>query len=188
MLLSHQALRRANLTSSLRLAVFVCKVRRYSTPSPRNKSKVWSSVDHAVHDIKSGSVLLCGGEQSLARTSHKDIFEIRFWLGWHSRLMLLPLNYGKQSVLYQMSDTLLGALAKRKDVKDLIGVSNNSGGDDSGLGELLKYTLVDQYLTNTEDKLINTNQLSKIIASYPGRSNLFLYIKAPCSKLRFLGM
>ena len=34
-----------------------------------------------------------------------------------------------------MSDTLLGALAKRLDVKDLVGVSNNSGGGDSGLGE-----------------------------------------------------
>ena len=34
-----------------------------------------------------------------------------------------------------MKDTLLGALAKREDVKDLIGVSNNSGGNNSGLGE-----------------------------------------------------
>ena len=104
MLLSHQALYRTNLTS-LRLAVLVSapgKVRTYGTPSntsPRNKSKVWSSADHAVQDIKSGSVLLCGGEQ--ARTSHDDslnIFEIRLWLGWYSRLMLLPTNYGKQSV------------------------------------------------------------------------------------------
>jgi acyl CoA:acetate/3-ketoacid CoA transferase alpha subunit len=74
-----------------------------------------------------------------------------------------------------MSDTLLGALAKRKDVKDIVGVSNNSGGGDSGLGELLKYTVVEQYLTTLEDKLINTNQLSKIIASYPGRSSLYSY-------------
>jgi 3-oxoacid CoA-transferase len=141
MLLSHKALYRANLTS-LRLAVLVStpgKVRTYGTPSntsPRNKSKVWSSADHAVQDIKSGSVLLCGGEQT--RTSHDDslnIFEIRLWLGWYSRLMLLPTNYGEQSVWYPMSDTLLGALAKREDVKDLVGVSNNSGGGDSGLGE-----------------------------------------------------
>lgn len=40
-----------------------------------------------------------------------------------------------------MSDTLLGALAKRGDVKDLVGVSNNSGGDDSGLGEYLNMLL-----------------------------------------------
>jgi hypothetical protein len=63
------SLHRADLTSSLRLAVFVGKVRWYGIPtsaSPRNKSKVWSSADHAVQDIKSGSVLLCGGEQGLA--------------------------------------------------------------------------------------------------------------------------
>jgi 3-oxoacid CoA-transferase len=53
-------------------------------------------------------------------------------------------------------DTLLDALAKRRDVKDIVGVSNNSGGDDSGL-----------------DKLINTDQLSKIIASYPGSNKNF---------------
>ena len=41
-----------------------------------------------------------------------------------------------------MSDTLLGALAKREDVKDIVGVSNNSGGGDSGLGGLLKYVVV----------------------------------------------
>ena len=34
-----------------------------------------------------------------------------------------------------MTDTLLDALAKRGDVKDIVGVSNNSGGGDSGLGE-----------------------------------------------------
>jgi hypothetical protein len=34
-----------------------------------------------------------------------------------------------------MIGTLLGALAKREDVKDLIGVSNNSGGSNSELGE-----------------------------------------------------
>ncbi|TFK27426.1 succinyl-CoA:3-ketoacid-coenzyme A transferase [Coprinopsis marcescibilis] len=53
-------------------------------------------------------------------------------------------------------DTLLGALAKRKDVTNLTGVSNNAGNYDSGL-----------------DKLLNTNQLSKIIASYPGSNKNF---------------
>ncbi|KAF9483937.1 3-oxoacid CoA-transferase [Pholiota conissans] len=54
-------------------------------------------------------------------------------------------------------DTLLEALAKRKDeVKDLTGVSNNAGGGNSGL-----------------DKLLNTNQLSKVIASYPGSNRNF---------------
>ncbi|CAA7265345.1 unnamed protein product [Cyclocybe aegerita] len=54
-------------------------------------------------------------------------------------------------------DTLLEALAKRKDeVGELTGVSNNSGGGDLGL-----------------DKLINTGQLSRIIASYPGSNKNF---------------
>ncbi|KAJ3512907.1 hypothetical protein NMY22_g15198 [Coprinellus aureogranulatus] len=53
-------------------------------------------------------------------------------------------------------DTLLSALAKRKEVTDLTGVSNNAGQANSGL-----------------DMLLNTNQLSKIIASYPGSNKNF---------------
>jgi hypothetical protein len=36
----------------------------------------------------------------------------------------------------EMTDTLLGALAKRKDVNNLTAVSNNAGSDDSGLGNV----------------------------------------------------
>ncbi|KAJ7739680.1 hypothetical protein DFH07DRAFT_965663 [Mycena maculata] len=63
-------------------------------------------------------------------------------------------------------DTLLGALAKRKDVNNLTGVSNNAGSGDSGLG-----------------KLLNTEQLGKIIASYPGGNKKFesLYLKGQIS-------
>ncbi|KAG6829852.1 hypothetical protein H0H92_003295 [Tricholoma furcatifolium] len=53
-------------------------------------------------------------------------------------------------------DTLLRALAQRKDVTDLTGVSNNAGAGDSGLG-----------------KLLNTKQLSKVVASYPGGNKMF---------------
>ncbi|KAG5651094.1 hypothetical protein H0H81_009870 [Sphagnurus paluster] len=54
-------------------------------------------------------------------------------------------------------DTLLAALAKRKDeVKNLTAVSNNAGAGDSGLG-----------------KLLNSEQLSKIVASYPGGNKKF---------------
>ncbi|KAF8914046.1 hypothetical protein CPB84DRAFT_1669811 [Gymnopilus junonius] len=99
--------------------------RGFSTPADLNipnKSKVWGSADEAVKDIKSGSVLLCGG-------------------------------FG----LAGIPDTLLGALTKRKEeVKDLTGVSNNAGGNNSGL-----------------DMLLNTNQLSKVIASYPGSNKNF---------------
>ncbi|KAJ6488563.1 succinyl-CoA:3-ketoacid-coenzyme A transferase [Mycena vitilis] len=59
-------------------------------------------------------------------------------------------------------DTLLSALARRKDVTNLTGVSNNAGSGDSGLG-----------------KLLNTDQLGKVIASYPGGNKKFesLYLK-----------
>ncbi|KAF7359303.1 Succinyl-CoA:3-ketoacid-coenzyme A transferase [Mycena sanguinolenta] len=63
-------------------------------------------------------------------------------------------------------DTLLAALAKRKDVDNLTGVSNNAGSGDSGLG-----------------KLLNTKQLGKVIASYPGGNKTFesLYLKGQIS-------
>ncbi|TFK34822.1 succinyl-CoA:3-ketoacid-coenzyme A transferase [Crucibulum laeve] len=53
-------------------------------------------------------------------------------------------------------DTLIHALGKRTDVTNLTGVSNNSGGGDSGL-----------------DRWINTGQLAKVIASYPGSNKNF---------------
>ncbi|EDR11247.1 uncharacterized protein LACBIDRAFT_324861 [Laccaria bicolor S238N-H82] len=55
-----------------------------------------------------------------------------------------------------MSDTLLEALSRRPNVQNLTGVSNNAGTTGSGL-----------------DKLINTNQLVKVIASYPGGNKNF---------------
>ncbi|KAL0570852.1 hypothetical protein V5O48_011107 [Marasmius crinis-equi] len=63
-------------------------------------------------------------------------------------------------------DTLLGALSKRKDVTNLTGVSNNAGAGDSGLG-----------------KLLNTEQLDKVIASYPGGNKKFesLYLEGKIS-------
>ncbi|KAF9448904.1 3-oxoacid CoA-transferase [Macrolepiota fuliginosa MF-IS2] len=53
-------------------------------------------------------------------------------------------------------DTLLTALAKRTEVQNLTGVSNNCGTIESGLGLLL-----------------NTGQLSKLVASYPGGNKKF---------------
>ncbi|KAF9228718.1 3-oxoacid CoA-transferase [Gyrodon lividus] len=63
-------------------------------------------------------------------------------------------------------DTLLGALVKRKDVKNLTAVSNNAGAGDSGLG-----------------KLFNSKQADKIIASYPGGNKAFeaMYLKGEIS-------
>ena len=67
-----------------------------------------------------------------------------------------------------MADTLLEALAKRGDVVDLTGVSNNAGGSNSGLGVLLAINLLSHSNAMLLDKLLNTNQLTKVIASYPG--------------------
>jgi len=53
-------------------------------------------------------------------------------------------------------DTLLQALARRSDVKDLTAVSNNAGTQGAGL-----------------DLLVNSGQLGKIIASYPGGNKNF---------------
>ncbi|KAG8217269.1 3-oxoacid CoA-transferase [Butyriboletus roseoflavus] len=63
-------------------------------------------------------------------------------------------------------DTLLAALVKRKDVVNLIAVSNNAGAGDAGLG-----------------KLLNTKQVDKVIASYPGGNKAFeaLYLKGEVS-------
>ncbi|KAF8894729.1 hypothetical protein BD779DRAFT_1609376 [Infundibulicybe gibba] len=116
------------------LALTSTLYRAYSTPTDipvPNKSKVWESAEEAVKDIKSGTVLLCGG-------------------------------FG----LAGIPDTLLGALAKRKEVVDLTGVSNNAGAGDSGLG-----------------KLLNTSKLSKVVASYPGGNKTFesMYLKGEIS-------
>ncbi|KAF5391738.1 hypothetical protein D9757_001824 [Collybiopsis confluens] len=66
---------------------------------------------------------------------------------------------------FGLADTLLGALAKRKnEVTGLVGVSNNAGAGDSG-------------------KLLNTDQLDKVIASYPGGNKKFeaLYLEGEIS-------
>lgn len=77
----------------------------------------------------------------------------RFWTIWKTRSVPPGKTLAVCQVLNSSSvDTLLGALAKRKDeVNKLTGVSNNAGAGDCGLG-----------------KLLNTEQLDKIVASYPG--------------------
>ncbi|KAJ7632154.1 hypothetical protein FB45DRAFT_1057293 [Roridomyces roridus] len=117
---------------SSRPALRALITRKYSLPAePPKKSKVWSSPDEAIADVKSGDILLCGG-------------------------------FGAAGI----PDTLLAALARRKDVQNLTGVSNNAGSGDSGLG-----------------KLLNTDQLGKVIASYPGGNKKFesLYLKGQIS-------
>lgn len=61
----------------------------------------------------------------------------RIRTGWNSRCCSKLYSLGCTLNLEFPLDTLLGALAKRKDVTDLTGVSNNAGNFDSGLGMLL---------------------------------------------------
>lgn len=57
----------------LSLALRLSTVRCYSaSPVPR-KTKVWDSVDEAVKDVKSGDILLCGGELELSHSNFKKI-------------------------------------------------------------------------------------------------------------------
>lgn len=62
---------RLSLAPAIRLRLST--VRCYSaSPVPR-KTKVWDSVDEAVKDVKSGDILLCGGELELSHSNFKKI-------------------------------------------------------------------------------------------------------------------
>ncbi|CEQ42254.1 SPOSA6832_04057 [Sporobolomyces salmonicolor] len=98
-----------------------CAVRALSTTPIRfevkkSVSKIWSSAEEAVKDVKGDSIVLSGG-------------------------------FG----LCGTADTLIGALAKRPEVKNLTCVSNNAGVGKFGLGALL-----------------HSGQISKMISSYLG--------------------
>lgn len=105
--------------AKLSIQTFRCLSVVAGDPVPR-KRKVWDSVDEAIKDVKSGDTLLSGG-----------------WLVWTARMpkgithSFPPfLGFG----LCGTPDTLIGALAKRKDVKSLTAVSNNAGAGEHGLG------------------------------------------------------
>ncbi|GAA5888629.1 hypothetical protein JCM16303_005293 [Sporobolomyces ruberrimus] len=97
----------------------------------KSVSKIWSSPEEAVKDIKGDSIVLSGG-------------------------------FG----LCGTADTLIGALAKRPEVKNLTCVSNNAGVGKFGLGALL-----------------HSGQVSKMISSYLGANKHFesLYLNGKIS-------
>ncbi|GAA6007789.1 hypothetical protein JCM11491_003964 [Sporobolomyces phaffii] len=112
------------------------RVRLLSTTAPvsqvkKSVSKIWSSPEEAVKDIKGDSIVLSGG-------------------------------FG----LCGTADTLIGALAKRPEVKNLTCVSNNAGVGKFGLGALL-----------------HSGQVSKMISSYLGANKHFeqLYLNGKIS-------
>jgi hypothetical protein len=81
---------RTRLTTSsavLRISAFATSSRKYSNTPVPNKSKIWASVDEAVKDVKSGDVLLCGGQHALLLVSSAESEEtnLRIWIGWHPR-------------------------------------------------------------------------------------------------------
>ncbi|GAA5822396.1 hypothetical protein JCM5353_000488 [Sporobolomyces roseus] len=111
-------------------------IRLLSTSLPRYEvkksvSKIWSSPEEAVKDVKGDSIVLSGG-------------------------------FG----LCGTADTLIGALAKRPEVKNLTCVSNNAGVGKFGLGALL-----------------HSGQVSKMISSYLGANKHFesLYLNGQIS-------
>jgi 3-oxoacid CoA-transferase len=96
--------------------------------------KVFDSADDAVADLKSGSVILSGGPSAL------------------SRLVSTTLTReGPGFGICGTPDTLIAAIARREDLRDLTAVSNNAGVGEMGLG-----------------KLLHSGQITKMIASYIG--------------------
>ncbi len=81
-------------------------------------SKLCSSADDALRDVKSGDVLLCGGF-GLAGVPSLHLSSPSILIGLTSYI-----------------DTLLQAISKRKDLTNLTAVSNNAGTPESGLGIL----------------------------------------------------
>ncbi len=71
-------------------------------------------------------------------------------------------------------DTLLTALTKRADIKDMIGVSNNCGTIESGLGVCVIILIIMTWFQRLhgllcyKGLLLNSGQLGKLVASYPG--------------------
>ena len=62
------------IATPTRISLFI-RVRYLQTATPARNKKLWDSVDDAVKDVKSGDVLLCGGQyprnlivQSLSNT------------------------------------------------------------------------------------------------------------------------
>lgn len=109
----------------VRVTVTTLTAKRYLSvvhdhPIPK-KSKVWKSAEDAVKDVKSGDIVLSGGQYS-TRPSYLLYILTRFPC----------LGFG----LCGIPETLIKALAKKTDVKDLTAVSNNAGAMDKGLGML----------------------------------------------------
>lgn len=127
-------------SGSLRLS-FASLTRTYATaqnvPVP-SKSKVWDSADEAVKDIKSGSTILSGGMSSF--THPISFVDFRLFIKPQALVCVVHLVCSlvlclQHLISYLLSqDSLIQAIAKRKEVTHLTAVSNNAGIGTKGLG------------------------------------------------------
>ena len=135
------AIPRAHSSSRIVLAA---RIRYYSivanAPRPR-KTKVWDSVDEAIKDVKTGDIILSGGTS------------IHFCCGTLALTYASPVGFG----LCGIPETLISALTKRSDVRNLTAVSNNAGAGDHGLGERFRW-LSGRCFDYAERPLSQTNQ------------------------------
>lgn len=112
----------------------VLSLRSYSTPVRTPRSKIWASADEAVKSVKSGDVLLCGGEPPIPVRHPALTMVDRVRACRCPRCGSSYVGNCTTYAIYPSPDTLLSALIKRKDVKNLVAVSNNAGAGDNGLG------------------------------------------------------
>lgn len=105
----------------------------------RRQSKIFTSADEAVADIKSGTTILSGGEYLRPIKRHA------FWAQ-----MLSSKGFG----LCGVADSLIAAISRRPDISNLTAASNNAGLGEKGLGEVL----VPFHPTHSADAFVFANR------------------------------
>jgi 3-oxoacid CoA-transferase len=84
----------------------------------KSKGKVWDSPDEAIKDIKSGSLLLSAGKPRHVVARERTTDDVGFGL-------------------CGTAETIIEAMQRRPELKELTGVSNNAGDGVYGLGGLV---------------------------------------------------
>jgi 3-oxoacid CoA-transferase len=104
-------------------------------PHAPTKPKVWDSAHHAVQDVRSGDVLLCGGTSSGREPHAYPLKPHRLRFVWDSKYENERREFSyREKLTAHSSGTLIDALAERQDVKGLVVVSNNAGHGNLGVG------------------------------------------------------
>ena len=129
-------------------------------PLERSANKIWGSADEAVADLESGKMLLSGVSVS-SQPCCLLLMGVSLWQGFG---------------LCGTPDSLIKALSKRPEVKDLTAVSNNAGVGERGLGScpIFPSSLFGQPKPpHFLGLLLHTSQLSRVICSYIGANKHF---------------